>query len=192
MNFDEHRQFLSAWLRNPRQTGALLPSGNDLAQAMAAQVDVRARTVVELGPGTGVITNALMARLAPTARLFLLEKDVRLHAQLRNRFAATSVCCGDAADLRDVLRAHDIHDVCAVVSSLPLLTMGSGVREATLRQIAGALAPGGRLVQYTYVPGPPIKPGLAQELGLRGERVRRVHWNLPPASVWVYFKSVHG
>ena len=73
MNHAHNVQFLAAWFRNPRQAGALLPSGSRLAQAMAAQVDLGRGLVVELGVGTGAITRALIARGVTPEQLILVR-----------------------------------------------------------------------------------------------------------------------
>lgn len=74
MSNGHNRQFLSAWLRNPMQTGALLPSGSGLARAMAAQVVPGPGMVVELGTGTGVITGTPgSARIHANAEISILS-----------------------------------------------------------------------------------------------------------------------
>ena len=181
-----HRQFLSAWLRDPRQTGSLLPSGSSLARAMAAQVDPGPGLVVELGVGTGAITRALIARGVTPQQLVLVEKDPALSGTLKQRFPDTVVLCGDAARLKGLLQRAGVGCCSTLISSLPLLSMRCLTRTRVLSQIFGVLGSHGTLVQFTYSPLPPIPDTLARALGLSGTRVGRVLWNLPPAAVWVY------
>ena len=181
-----NRQFLSAWFRNPLQTGALLPSGSDLARAMASQVVPGHGPVVELGAGTGVITHALIARGLAAERLVLVEKDPLLFAALERRFPNAAVLCGDAARLKRLLNRAGVGCCGTLVSSLPLLSMHCLARLRVLSQIFGALDSCGTLVQFTYSLLPPIPDALARALGVSGVRVARVLWNLPPAAVWVY------
>lgn len=189
MSNGHNRQFLSAWLRNPLQTGALLPSGSGLARAMAAQVVPGQGMVVELGTGTGVITRALLARGLALERLVLVEKDPLLFAGLERRFQNATVVCGDAARLKKLLSRAGVRSCSTMVSSLPLLSMHRLARLRVLSQIFGALDSCGTLVQFTYSLLPPIPDTLARALGVSGMRVARVLWNLPPAAVWIYTKQ---
>ena len=186
MNSAHNRQLLSAWLRNPLQTGALLPSGSGLAQAMAAQVEPGRGMVVELGAGTGAITHALIARGVTPQQLVLVEKDPVLAGTLKRCFPEAIVLCGDAARLKGLLNRAGVARPGTLVSSLPLLSMRSRTRTRVLSQIFGILDTRGMLVQFTYSPLPPIPDALGSALGISGTRVARVLWNLPPASVWVY------
>ena len=180
------KHFLSAWLRNPLQTGALLPSGADLAQAMAAHVHPGLGGVLELGAGTGAITRALFERGLRVGELILVEKDPGLADLLARRFPDAVVLRGDAGRLKRLLLAEGVGHPQTVVSSLPLLSMPGLTRLRVLSEIVSVLGPGGTYVQFTYSPRPPIPVALAAALGVTGTRVARVPWNLPPAAVWVY------
>lgn len=186
MKSAHNKQFLSAWLRNPLQTGSLLPSGSSLARAMAAQVDPESGMVVELGAGTGVITRALIARGITPQQLVLVEKDPVLFGMLKRHFPEATVLCGDATHLKGLLRRAGVGQPSALVSSLPLLSMRCLTRTRILSQMFKVLAGRGSLVQFTYSPLPPISNALVASLGVTGARVARVLLNLPPASVWVY------
>jgi len=181
-----HKQFLSAWLRNPLQTGALLPSGTDLAHAMAAQVHPGCGGVLELGAGTGAITRALLERGLAPGELVLVEKDPVLAGLLARRFPHALVLRGDAGRLKRLLLGEGLGHPHTVVSSLPLLSMPGLTRLRVLSQMVSVLGPDGKLIQFTYSPRPPIPVALASALGVTGMRVARVAWNLPPAAVWVY------
>ena len=179
-------KFLYAWLRNPRQTGALLPSGTRLAQAMAAQVDPGRGLVVELGVGTGAITRALIARGVKEDQLILVEKDPALFGEMEGRFPGVVALRGDAAHLGRLLDRAGVGCPGTLVSSLPLLSMTRQQRLRVLIQIFSSLRVGGVLVQFTYSPLPPIPDVLAAALGVSGRRVAQVFSNVPPAAVWVY------
>lgn len=178
--------FWSAWLRNPRQMGAVLPSSDGLASAMAGQVPPDSGLLLELGAGTGAITRALLAGRIDPGRMIVVEKDSRLADQLMRDFPGVRVLAGDATRLRSLLGLAHAGKVDCVVSSLPLLSMRAFMRTRVLAEIFTVLGPGGRLIQFTYSPRPPIPQSLAEGLGIRGQRVARVLRNLPPASVWVY------
>lgn len=183
------KQFLSAWLRNPLQTGAVVPSGSALATAMAAQVEPGRGKIVELGAGTGVITRALLTRGVTAEKLLLVEKNQSMAKRLTQRFPQVLVLRGDAGRLKGILDQAQFGLPATVVSSLPLLSLPTHIRLRVLSQIFSILVEGGKLVQFTYSPLPPIPTTLATALGVTGSRVARVPWNLPPAAVWIYKRN---
>jgi len=186
---DAFRFFLH-WLRRPGRLGAVVPSSPALAAALAAEIDAEAPgAVVELGPGTGRVTEALIeAGVAPEA-LIAIERDASFCTPLRERFPGVRIVWGDARALKSLLRRSGAGPVKAVVSSLPLLSMTARERRAVLSQAASLLGPSGVLVQYTYGPAEPVSAELREELGLIGERTDWVLVNLPPAAVWRYRRA---
>ncbi len=184
-----NQQFVSQWLRNPREIGAVVPSGQQLASAMASQVVPGAGLVVELGAGTGVITSALLKHGVSTDQLVVIENSAPMAHDLEQMFPSVTVFHGDAARLGALLKLCDFNTPKTVVSSLPLLSLYNRQRFRILKEIASVLPVGGRLIQFTYSPFPPISVSLAKRLGFQGNRVRRVAINLPPAAVWVYEKK---
>lgn len=168
----------------------MFPSGSRLAQAMAAQVDPARGLVVELGVGTGAITDALIARGVTPEQLILIEKDPALFNEMQRRFPGVTALHGDAAYLGQLLERAGVERPGTLVSSLPLLSMTRRQRLRVLIQMFASLAPGGVLVQFTYSPLPPIPDVLAAALGVSGTRAALVFSNLPPAAVWVYANRV--
>ena len=167
--------------------GAVMPSGKVLARTMAQYVDVNSTApVVELGPGTGAITNALIEHGIDQKRLVLVEYNPGFCALLRDRYPQATVVQGDAYALRDSL--GDVLDVpaSAVVSGLPLVTQPMLKRLKLIRDAFLALAPGAPFVQFTYSVAPPIPKSLP---GVSTEASERIWMNLPPARVWVYRKG---
>ena len=164
-----------------------MPSGRVLARTMASYVDVESDApVVELGPGTGAITNALIARGVDQKRLVLVEYNPGFCALLRDRYPQAKVIQGDAYRLRDSLREVLSSPASAVVSGLPLVTKPMQTRLRLIRDAFLALAPGAPFVQFTYSVAPPIPRSLP---GVSTEASERVWINLPPARVWVYRKG---
>ena len=166
--------------------GAVMPSGRVLARTMAQYVDINSTgPVVELGPGTGAITNALIERGIDQKRLVLVEYNPSFCALLRERYPLARVVQGDAYTLRDSLRNVLSAPASAVVSGLPLVTKPMLTRLKLIREAFAALAPGAPFVQFTYSVAPPIPKSLP---GVSTEASERIWMNLPPARVWVYRK----
>jgi len=164
-----------------------MPSGRLLARTMAQYVDARATgPVVELGPGTGAITNALVDRGIDPKRLVLVEYNPSFCALLRDRYPNAKVVQGDAYTLRDTLWNVLSAPATAVVSGLPLVTKPMMTRLKLIRDAFVALAPGAPFVQFTYSVAPPIPKSLP---GVSTEASERIWMNLPPARVWVYRKD---
>ena len=167
--------------------GAVMPSSKLLARTMAEYVDVESDgPVVELGPGTGAITNALIEHGVDQKRLVLVEYNPGFCALLRDRYPHAKVVQGDAYKLRDsLLKVLDV-PASAVVSGLPLVTKPMLTRLKLIRDAFTALAPGAPFVQFTYSVAPPIPKSLP---GVSTEASERIWMNLPPARVWVYRKG---
>lgn len=175
--------FLKAWLKSPLRVGAIAPSGERLARAMARVVPRRsAAPVVELGGGTGSITAALLRRIEPE-RLLVVERDPELARHLRRKFPSVRVIQGDARHLDRELKALGIERVSAVVSGLPLMAMPKRVQREILDASFRVLEPGAPYIQFTYSLFSPLP---RREFGLNGRPVARVLQNVPPASIWIY------
>lgn len=175
----------AAWLRAPRRVGAVLPSSVPLAAAMAAQVPPGPGLIVELGGGTGSITEGLLAAGIAAAGLIVVERDPLLARRLRQRFPDAQVLCGDACRLPELLAAQGITGpVKAVVSSLPMLAMTPPQRARLMRGVGRVLQPGGTMVQYTYGIRCPVPERTLVRSRVQAQRAARVWRNVPPAFVW--------
>jgi phosphatidylethanolamine/phosphatidyl-N-methylethanolamine N-methyltransferase len=184
LRLDDEVRFLRSWIEKPLHMGAVMPSGRLLARTMAQYVDTRSEgPVVELGPGTGAITSALIERGVDQSRLVLVEYNPGFCALLRDRYPHAKVVQGDAYALRDSLRKVLTAPASAVVSGLPLVTKPMLTRLKLIRDAFAALAPGAPFVQFTYSVAPPIPKSLP---GVSTEASERIWMNLPPARVWVY------
>lgn len=180
---DEVR-FIRTWAAKPLTTGAVSPSGRVLARAMAAQVDPAwPGVVVELGPGTGAVTAAILERGIEPHRLVAIEYNADFAGHLRQRFTGVQVIEGDAYALGRTLALHNIGPVAAIVSSLPLFTRPPLQRRDLLAQATRLLEPGRPFVQFSYALVPPVpeQPG-AWTLSVSDW----ILMNLPPARVWTY------
>jgi phosphatidylethanolamine/phosphatidyl-N-methylethanolamine N-methyltransferase len=183
---DEAR-FFKSWLDNPAVAGAVSPSGRFLARMMARYVDPRkAGPVVELGPGTGAITEALLARGIAPGRLYLVEFDPGFCKLLKRRFPGIHVIKGDAYQLSQTLRGRLRRPPAAIVSSLPLLLKPETQRLALLADAFDCMSPDGCFVQFTYGRVSPVRRDKASALDFHVEASPPVWLNLPPARVWIY------
>jgi phosphatidylethanolamine/phosphatidyl-N-methylethanolamine N-methyltransferase len=187
LRLDDEVRFLRSWIEKPLHMGAVMPSSKLLARTMAQYVDVDSKgPVIELGPGTGAITNALLEHGVDQKRLVLVEYNPGFCALLRDRYPQARVVQGDAYALRDSLGELLDAPASAVVSGLPLVTKPMLTRLKLIRDAFLALAPGAPFVQFTYSVAPPIPKSLP---GVSTEASERIWMNLPPARVWVYRKG---
>jgi len=180
--------FLREWFANPQHTGSVTPSSPQLARAMARWLPRDSDSfVLELGPGTGAVTEALFKRGLREDRLVAIEKNECLAKHLRKRFPRAHIITGDAWQLDELLREHPemIQSVGAVISSLPLLNFPKEQAEALAQKIRSVLEPRGRWVQYSYQIGRNRSRG-ADDFRLVASKI--VWWNLPPARVHVFQK----
>ena len=186
---DDDARFLMSWLRSPLRMGSVTPSSPVLARAMADYVDPRGKgPVIELGPGTGPVTAALIERGIDPSRLVLVEYSREFCDLLRARFPAATVVQGDAYHLALTLTDRLSEPAAAVVSGLPLVTRPEPVRTSLLKQAFRLMQPGAPFIQFTYAMTSPI-PLEAGHFSAEGSR--RIWRNIPPARVWAYRNLRH-
>lgn len=167
--------------------GAVMPSSKVLARAMAQFVDIDAPgPVIELGPGTGAITNALIERGVDPSRLVLVEFNPGFCALLADRYPTATVVQGDAYALRDSVWDKIQEPASAVVSGLPLVTKPMHQRIGVMNEALALAADGAPFIQFTYSVAPPIPKSLP---GVTTQASDRIWLNIPPARVWVYRKG---
>lgn len=177
-------KFLSSWLKNPKNVGAVAPSGPVLSRTMAALVDPSIEgPVVELGPGTGPVTAALLARGVDPRRLILVEYDRNFCVTLRNKYPDVNVIEGDAFALEQTLQGHARFPLAAIVSSLPLLNFPQQQRQQLIEAAMKLLRPRAPFIQFTYGANSPLP---VESHLYETSASKRVWWNLPPARVWTY------
>lgn len=184
--------FLRQWLKSPLRTAAVVPSSVELGAAMVAELPPGGRRVIELGGGTGAITDALLKAGVPAEGLLVVELNEELHAHLQARFPGVAIVEGDARDLREIAwrnRFLDAGTADAVVSSLGLLSMPRDAQHAILAAACACLGEQGRFIQFTYGPQPPVAEEVVRGLGLQVRRGDFVLRNIPPATVYVYTRA---
>ncbi len=178
-------EFFQGLIGDPRGVSAPTPSGPELSACMAAQVDpALPGLVVELGPGTGVVTQALIERGVAPERLVAIESSAYFCDLLASRFTLSKILQGDAFDFQSYLPSGSA--IAAVVSGVPLLNFPQPQRQALIARALDAQGPQGRFVQLSYGWHPPIPAGPGQQL------TKNIVWrNLPPAHVWTYRRASH-
>lgn len=185
IDFADEARFLKSWLDKPLVTGAVSPSGKALARMMARYVDpAQPGLVLEIGPGTGPVTEALIERGVAPERLVLIEFNDEFVPLLRRRFPGVTVVQGDAYSVRETLGGQLSQPLTATVSSLPLLTKPVRQRARLLDQCFAMSRPGAPFIQFTYGLVPPIPREAIGDTSAVGSP--RVWLNLPPARVWIY------
>lgn len=188
---DEAR-FIRNWLENPLLAGAVSPSSRFLARVMAHAIDPHGTApIVELGPGTGPVTQALIDKGVDPARLVLVEYDAGFCALLAQRYPRARIVQGDAYQLAQTLRGALDGAPAAVVSSLPLLTRPEPARLRLLAEALALMEPDGVFVQFTYgmvSPIPRLRKGHRVDW-FEAEASSPVLRNIPPARVWAYRRA---
>jgi phosphatidylethanolamine/phosphatidyl-N-methylethanolamine N-methyltransferase len=181
---DDDLRFIRTWFEKPLAMGAVAPSGRALARTMARYVDPHGHgPIIELGPGTGPVTDALIKSGVDPARLVLVEFDPAFCHLLKQRYPQATVVQGDAYTLRKLVSSLLTTPAAAIVSGLPLMTKPLRTRLRLIGEGLALLAPGAPFVQFTYAVVSPIPTRLA---GMRAERSEPIWLNVPPARVWVY------
>jgi|HubBroStandDraft_6_1064221.scaffolds.fasta_scaffold486793_1 phosphatidylethanolamine/phosphatidyl-N-methylethanolamine N-methyltransferase len=179
--------FVQELLNNPKQIGAVLPSSRNLAVAMAKWLPHNSEDyALELGPGTGAVSQALIERGLREERLIAIERSPKLADHLRVRFPRAKIITGDAFELDRLLQRNgcDAKRISTVISSLPLMNFEARIAHDLARKIRAVLPAGGKLVQYTYRIG--RTPKAAAHFDFVATDV--VWLNCPPARVSVYQK----
>jgi phosphatidylethanolamine/phosphatidyl-N-methylethanolamine N-methyltransferase len=180
--------FLQELVNTPRQVGAILPSSQMLATAMARWLPRYSDAyALELGPGTGAVTHALLAGGLREDRLIAIEQSPKMADHLRTRYPRAKIITGDAFQLDELLKTHApmASRIGMVFSSLPLLNFEEHIADSLAQKIRAVLAPEGRLVQYSYHLGNKQPKAAAYFHYVASDLI----WlNLPPARVSVYQK----
>ena len=181
----DNLRFLRALIARPKNIGAVVPSSRALGRAIARQLDPsRPGPVLELGPGTGVVTAEILNRGFAPERLTVIEYDPEFAQAIAQRFQGLHVIQGDAFDLTRTLGARRADIFAGIVSGIPLLNFPVPRRRAYVEALAERLAPGAPLIQFSYGMHAPVVP----PDGFNVVCAALVWANFPPARVWVYRK----
>lgn len=185
----DQRRFFRSWLSDPMRVASVAPSSHALAKLMTREIDLSHAPVLELGPGTGVFTRALLDRGLAEQHLTLIEYGADFAAPLRLQFPRARVVEADAARLPR-LGLFASQSLGAAISGLPLLSLPPRKVMTILAGVFASLRPGSCFYQFTYGPRCPVPRAILERLGLETQRIGGTWRNLPPASVYRFSRSL--
>lgn len=176
--------YFRAWLANPLKFGAVAPSGPALAALITSEISPDDAPILELGPGKGVFTRALLDRGVPESGLVLVEQRADFAELLQQEFPEARVAAMDADRLEALAAVFQDRKAGAVISGLPLLSMPLHKVNAILAGAFTHVRPDGAFYQFTYAPRSPVSRTTLRRLGLQAERIGGALLNIPPAAVY--------
>lgn len=149
---NSHCAFFQEFIKHPFQIGSVIPSSRFLERRVLAAARIAvADTIVELGPGTGGTTRAILAAMCPHAKLLSVELNPHLHAMVSkiqdDRLVAH---LGSAGDLEEILASYGLGAPNVVISGIPFSTMSHSMGSHILARVSDLLAPNGRFVAYQF------------------------------------------
>ena len=191
----EHVLFFSRFLKSPRTVGAVTASSRALAEAMVDGIDLtRPGRIVELGPGTGAFTSAIVERLGPETRFLALDIEPAFVERINARWPAVECVCASAERLPAVASDYQMLPIDHIVSGLPFASLPPQVTQQIIENIAATLRPAGTFTTFQYVPayGLPsavaFRRSMAQWMSTQ-PTVRLVVRNMPPVLVMTWRKG---
>lgn len=185
--FDEELKFFRGWIDRPRAVGSIVPTSSFTARKMATVIDISsALPVLELGPGTGVITKAILAAGITPDKLTCVEFSPEFVEHLRASYPGVDIIHGDAFNLDETLsdKRHTVFD--SIISGVPLLNFPVHQRVAYVEDLLNRLPIGRPVVQLTYGPKSPVPPGLGNYTVEHFDFILR---NIPPTQLWIYRRT---
>lgn len=187
--FDDELKFFKGWIDKPKAVGSIVPTSSITARKMASVVNpISGLPVLEVGPGTGVITRAILAQGVKPENLYAVEYSPDFVRHLRQLYPGVNVIEGDAFNLDATLGDKSGLTFDSVISGVPLLNFPVEQRVAYVESLLDRIPTGRPVVQLTYGPLSPIPPG-------RGDyTVEHFHFvirNIPPTQLWIYRRGAH-
>ena len=185
--FDEEIRFFKGWIDGPKSVGAILPTSAVTARRMASVINpASGLPVLELGPGTGIITKAIIDRGVAAENIVSIEYSTDFYQHLKRTIPGVNFINGDAFDLDTTLSDWRGRKFDAVISAIPMLSFPMEKRIALLEDLLDRMPPGRPVVQITYSPVSPID---ARPDRFHIRHLDFVVRNIPPAQLWVYSRG---
>ncbi|MDH4441137.1 MAG: class I SAM-dependent methyltransferase [Rhizobium sp.] len=185
--FDEEIRFFKGMMQGPKHVGAIVPTSSVTARRMASVVDpASGLPVLELGPGTGVITKQILARGIAPEKIVSVEYSRDFYERLVEDYAGVNFIHGDAFDLEKTLGAYAGQTFDSVISALPLLSFPMEGRIRLIDDLLSRIPVGRPVVQITYGP---VSPVIAKPDRYHIQHFDFVVRNIPPAQLWIYRRA---
>lgn len=182
--FDDELKFFKGWIDKPKTVGSIIPTSSVTAKRMASIIDTKSGLpVLEVGPGTGVITKAILARGVKPESLTCVEYSHDFVVHLRRNYPGVDIIEGDAFDLETTLGDKARLTFDSVVSGVPLLNFPVATRVKYVESLLDRMPRGRPIIQLTYGPKSPVPPGLGDYSVERFDFIIR---NIPPTMLWIY------
>ncbi|WP_182086626.1 methyltransferase domain-containing protein [Aureimonas sp. ME7] len=180
-------RFFGTWMRSPVKMGAVAPSSARYCATMVASATTGLDgPILELGPGLGCVTRALLDAGVEPARITSIEYDAEFARLLKERFPAVNVIQGDGFDLDKTLGDGGATKFAAILFAIPIVNFAQEERQALFRRYFERLRPGGNLTQLSYLWKPPVK-AVPELFDVSASPI--VWDNIPPARVWIYSQA---
>ncbi|PLK70583.1 SAM-dependent methyltransferase [Rhizobium sp. TH135] len=185
--FDEEIRFFKGMMQGPKTVGAIVPTSSVTAKRMASVIDVKSGLpVLELGPGTGVITKQILARGVAPEKIVSVEYSEDFYRRLVEDYAGVNFIHGDAFDLKNILGGFADQTFDCVISAVPMLSFPMEARIQLLEDLLSRIPEGRPVVQITYGP---VSPIIAKPDRYHIQHFDFVVRNIPPAQLWIYRKA---
>lgn len=177
--------FISEFIQSPSSVGSICPSSRFLAGALIGMIPAGEGLIVDLGAGSGIVSEALVSSGIAPHRIMPLEISNGFGEAFTRRCPDVPLVVGDACALESIISArYGSRRVCAIISSLPMRVLHARVQKKVMAQIRQVLATrGGIYVQYTYAWW---RKYPLSTYGLRPHAACIVMRNIPPARVEAY------
>ncbi|WP_426124701.1 phospholipid N-methyltransferase PmtA [Pararhizobium sp. PWRC1-1] len=185
--FDEEIRFFKGWRSNMKAVGSIVPTSGITARRMASVVNPHSGLpVLELGPGTGVITKAILHKGVQPENLVSVEFSTDFFQHLVKTYPAVDFINGDAFDLDKTLGTRRDQQFDSVVSAVPLLNFPMHMRVSLIDDLLSRIPVGRPVIQISYGP---LSPVVAMPDRYQISHYDFVVRNIPPAQLWVYRKT---
>lgn len=174
---------LSNFIKKPKETGAVAPSSKFLTNEIIKNIDFKAKNIVELGPGLGTFTKAILKKANPTTKLFCFEVNKKFCSYLNKNIIDEKIVVVNASaeKISHNLKKFNVKKADCIVSGLPFLNFPESKRQAILREVKNSLNDRGKFILFQYTNG---LGNLLQSYFSKIDR-KFIPLNIPPAFVYI-------
>jgi phosphatidylethanolamine/phosphatidyl-N-methylethanolamine N-methyltransferase len=185
--FDDEIRFIKGMISTPKTVGAIMPTSARMANRMASIIDTGSGLpVLELGPGTGVITKAILDKGVKPENLVSVEYSSDFVRHLRGKYPGVNFINGDAFSLAETLQNYRGQQFDCVISGIPLLNFPMHQRVKLMEDLLKLIPVGRPIVQFSYGP---VSPVVARPDSYQIKHFDFIVRNIPPAQIWHYRKT---